>query len=358
MTQPTPPLKYTALKTWVSFLVITGGVLVLLFLYSIRSVLLQLVIAVVISVALAPLVQLFMKKGLRRVTAAVLALTLTTVVLLGLLGAIASPLITQGDELVRDAPTIIDKVTSNATLQRLDEQFNLIDRAKQLSTEAPQLLSGSGGPVLGALGSIFSAVSSAVVVLFFVLFMLIEGPTAWSQFIRLLRPEQGKFVDGVAQKIISATGGFVNGNLFISLIAGVFSLVLLLILDVPYAFALAALVAILDLIPLIGATLATVIIALVALTKGLIVTLIAVGMMLLYQFVEGNIIQPVVYGRAVKLSQLLIVVATVIGALLGGIVGVLLAIPVAAAVQIVIVELLRVSGATMEPEVSQSVKKS
>ncbi len=148
-----------------------------------------------------------------------------------------------------------------------------------------------------------------------------------------------------------------NGNLFISLIAGVFTLILLLITGVPYAFALAALVAVFDLIPLVGATIATIVIGLVALSEGVVVALIVVGVMLAYQFVEGNIIQPIVYGKAVQLSQLLIVLATIIGGLLGGIIGVLLAIPIAAAVQIIIVEILRLNGATLEPTIADSVKK-
>ncbi|HSH55294.1 MAG TPA: AI-2E family transporter, partial [Candidatus Limnocylindrales bacterium] len=233
----------------------------------------------------------------------------------------------------------------------------VIDKTKELAQDAPKLIGSGSSPVLGALGSVMSAVSSLAVILIFVLFMLIEGPTAWSQFIRLLGKQQGEFVDGVALKITKAVSGFVNGNLLISLIAGIFTLILLLITGVPYAFALAALVAVFDLIPLVGATIATVAVALVALSKGIVIALIVTGVMLVYQFIEGNIIQTIVYGKAVQLSQLLIIVATVIGGLLGGIVGVLLSIPIAAAVQIIIVELLRVNGAALEPEIAESVRK-
>lgn len=345
-----------AVRTLVAFSVITGGVLILMFLYSIRSVLLQLIIALVLAIALDPLVRLLIKRGLRRTTAAILALVATTVVLIGLIGAIASPLITQGDDLIRSAPQLLDKATSSPPIKSLDNQFHIVDKISDISKQAPGLLSAGKAPVLGVVGSVFSAVSSFFVILFFVLFMLIEGPTAWGQFINLLGRRQGAFVDNVAKKIRIAVGGFVNGNLFISLIAGVVTLITLLIARVPYALPLAALTAIFDLIPLVGATIATVVIALVALSKGLITAIIVVGIMLLYQFVEGNIIQPVVYGKAVRLSQLLIIVASVIGALLGGIIGVLLAIPVAAAVQIIIVEVLRANGVALEPEVSKSVE--
>jgi predicted PurR-regulated permease PerM len=294
-----------------------------------------------------------MKRGLKRVGASVVTVLITLLVLLGIVGAIASPLITQGDDLVKNAPALIKQATANPLVERLDQQFGVIDKATDLAKEAPKWL--SSGPVVGALGSVFSAVSNTIVVLVLVLFMLMEGPTAWAQFVRLLGKQKGAFVDGVAKKIITAVGGFVNGNLFISLIAGVVTLITLLVAGVPYAFALAALVAVFDLIPLVGATIATVVVAVVALSQGVVVAAVVVGILLIYQFVEGNIIQPVVYGKAVKLSQLLILVATLVGALLGGIIGVLLAIPVAAALQIIIVEVLRANGANIHPEVAESV---
>ncbi len=350
-------LRMTALKTWVAFLVITGGILLLLFLYAIRSVVLQLVIALILAIALTPLVRRLMQRGLKRVSASILTVLITILVLVGIIGAIASPLIAQGDDLIRNGPEMIEKATSSPVVRNLDERFQIIDKARDLVEEAPKLIGSSSSPILGALGSVFSAVSAIFVILVLVLFMLIEGPTAWSQFVRLLGKKQGAFVDDVSKKIIAAVSGFVNGNLFISLIAGLVTLITLLITGVPYAFALAALVAVFDLIPLIGATIATVVIALVALTEGVVIALIVTTVMLVYQFVEGNIIQPIVYGKAVRLSQLLIVVATIIGGLLGGIIGVLLAIPVAAAMQIIIVEILRANGASLEPEVAESVKK-
>ncbi len=357
MKQQEDSLRMTALRTWVAFLIIMGGVLLVLFMYAVRSVLLQLLIAVIFAIALSPLVGYFLRRGFRRVTASVLTMLITVFVLLGVIGAIASPLIAQGDDLIQNAPKIIERTASSPIVQNLDRQFQIIDKAKDLSREAPALLGSGKSPLLGALGSVFSAVSSLLVILILALFMLIEGPTAWSQFVRLLGPHRGDFVNAVARKIRTAVGGFVNGNLFISLIAGIFTLILLLVTGVPYAFALAALVAVFDLIPLVGAVIATVVVGLVALTEGLVITLIVVTAMLIYQFVEGNIIQPIVYGKAVRMSQLLIVIATIIGGLLGGIIGVLLAIPVAAAVQIIIVELLRAGGANLEPDIARSVKR-
>ena len=346
-------LQLTALKTWTSFCVIVAGLLLLGFLYLIRPILFQLMVGLFLALALTPLMNSLLRRGLGRIAAASLALGLTLVILVGTIGAIATPLLTQGDDLVNNAPQILDQATANPIFKDLDERFQLEAKLTNLAQQAPQLLSGANSPVLGALGSVVGALSTTGVVLVLAFFLLLEGPMAWASFTRLLGPQRGQWLDRVGQKVTVAVGGFVNGNLFISLIAGIVALVTLLALGVPYAFALAALVAVFDLIPLVGATIATVILGLVALTQGPLVAAIVVGIMLLYQTIEGNFIQPVVYGRTVKLSQLLILVASIIGAQLGGIIGVLLAIPVAAVVQIIVVELLASTHAGQQAGIGQ-----
>ena len=349
-------LKTTALKTWVIILVIVGNGLLIAFLYSIQSVLLELITAIILAIALTPFVRYLVKHGFKKAVAATIALVTTMLLLTVLIGAIASPLLTQGGDLINNTPKLISNGIKSPALQKLDKKYNIIAHVKDAANEAPKLLSGSGTPVIGVVSSVFGAVSSFFVIIVLALFILIEGPTAWSQLINLLGKKQGKFVSDVSKKVTIAIGGFVNGNLLISLIAGMFALIVLLITRVPYPFALAALVAIFDLIPLVGAAIATVILGLVALSNGLFISILVIVLMLVYQFVEGNIIQPIIYGRTVKLSQLLIIVASIIGADLGGIVGVLLAIPIAAALQIIAVELIRVTGTKIEPAVSESVK--
>ncbi|PLS81289.1 hypothetical protein CYG49_02465 [Candidatus Saccharibacteria bacterium] len=341
-------------RAWISFLIVVGGLLLLGFMYSIRSIIFQLVIALIVALALAPMVRLFMRRGLNRTLASTAAVTLTLVGLLVIIGAIAAPLVTQGDDLVRNAPKLAKQVTSNPAFSQLNQQYQLDQKVQELTQRAPSLLAGAGTPILGVLGSVVGAISTTAVILIIALFMLIEGPSSWQRFLLLLEPTQGAWLENVGKRISVAVSGFITGNLFISLIAGIVTLVTLLIFGVPYAFALAALVAVFDLIPLVGATIATVAVALVALTQGWVIALIVTGILLAYQFIEGNIIQPIVYARAVELSQLLIIVASIIGAALGGILGVLLAIPIAAAVQIIVVELLRNTSAGQRAHIADA----
>jgi len=329
-----------ATRTFITTLTVIGTILlasaVLYFLFSVRAIVLDLVIALVLAAALQPLVAFLRKKKLGRVSAALVSIFATLIVLGGITSLIAAPLISEGVKLISNSPEILDKVTQNTRLSSLNTRFHIVEKISNFRDQAVSSASGNTVPIVtGVVGGI----TSVIAVIIFVFFILIDGPEAWTRLLEYFPEGQRKRIDGVGHNMMSAISGFVSGNLFISLIAGVFSLVLLFIFKVPYAFALAALVAVLDLIPLVGATIATVIVALVALTKGVIVAIVIAGILLLYQFAENHFIQPLVYSRSVKLSALLVIVVTLAGAELGGITGVLLAIPAAAVIQIAITDL-------------------
>ena len=128
-----------------------------------------------------------------------------------------------------------------------------------------------------------------------------------------------------------------TGNLLISLVAGVSATVVLLIMGVPYAVALGLLIAVLDLIPLAGATLAAILVALVAFAaNGLTAGIVVVVYFFVYQHIENQVLQPYVYGRTVQLSPLAVLIAVLIGAQVAGILGALGAIPIAGAIQVVL----------------------
>jgi predicted PurR-regulated permease PerM len=141
----------------------------------------------------------------------------------------------------------------------------------------------------------------------------------------------------VGSQIYRTVGGYVSGNLLISVIAGITSTLVLLVLGVPYAVALGLLVAILDLIPLAGATIAAVIVTTVAfLSEDWKIGLAVAGFFVVYQQLENHVLQPVVYGRTVQLSPLAVLISILIGAELAGVIGALGAIPVAGSIQVIL----------------------
>jgi predicted PurR-regulated permease PerM len=171
--------------------------------------------------------------------------------------------------------------------------------------------------------------------------MLLEGPKWMERFYGLLPEGSQEKWRGIGRDIYRTVGGYVTGNLLISVIAGVSSTIVLLILDVPYAVALGLLVAILDLIPLAGATLAAIILTAVAFLTSVPAGIIVLVFMIVYQQIENHVLQPLVYSRTVQLSPLAILVSVLIGAKIAGILGALAAIPVAGAIQVLFLAWLR-----------------
>jgi predicted PurR-regulated permease PerM len=145
----------------------------------------------------------------------------------------------------------------------------------------------------------------------------------------------------VGQDIYRTVGGYVTGNLAISLIAGTLTTFVLLLTGVPFAVALGLLVAILDLIPLAGATIAAIIIGTVAFLHSVVAGIVVVVFFILYQQVENHLLQPLVYGRTVQLSPLVVLVAVLVGAEIAGVLGALAAIPVAGGIQVILMDYLR-----------------
>jgi predicted PurR-regulated permease PerM len=168
--------------------------------------------------------------------------------------------------------------------------------------------------------------------------MLLEGPRWMDRIYGLLPVESQPRWRRVGYDIYRTVGGYVTGNLLISLIAGISSTIVLLIMGVPYAVALGLIVAFLDLIPLAGATLAAIIVGAVAFIHSIVAGIVVVVFFVIYQQVENHLLQPVVYGRTVQLSPLAVLIAVLIGAELAGVLGALAAIPVAGAIQVVIAD--------------------
>jgi len=163
-----------------------------------------------------------------------------------------------------------------------------------------------------------------------------EGPAWVERFYSLLPAEQQPRWRKIGNEIYRTIGGYVTGNLAISLIAGVVSTAVLLALDVPFAVALGLLVAILDLIPLAGATIAAILVTTVAFLDATASGVIVLIFFILYQQLENHVLQPIVYGRTVRLSPLAVLIAVLIGAELAGVVGALAAIPVAGTIQVIL----------------------
>jgi predicted PurR-regulated permease PerM len=217
-------------------------------------------------------------------------------------------------------------------LQRFDAQ--LVDLRKQLGDLVGNLFSASGQIAVSAAG--FLAALATVLTLTF--FLILGSERYVNAGVGLFAERHQPVVRRILEQAAGAVSGYISGNLAISLICGVTTFVVLLILGMPYSAPLALLVALLDLIPLVGATLGGALLVIVGLFVEPWKAVVLLIFVLVYQQVESNLLQPLVYSQAVQLNGLVILIALLVGGQLLGIPGALLAIPVAEIIRIVITE--------------------
>jgi predicted PurR-regulated permease PerM len=309
-----------------------------------RSVLTWIFIAVFLTMALNPAVEWLMQHGVRRRGFAVAGAYLGALLVIAALGATFVPvLIEQVNDFVDAVPGYVDDLTrGRGPFGFLEREFQITDRVSDAVEEggAGQIL-GVSGTALAVTKSVITAVIAIVTIAFLTLFMLLEGPAWVNRFYSLLPAESQPRWRAVGYDIYRTVGGYVTGNLAISLIAGTISTAVLLGLGVPYAVALGLLVALLDLIPLAGATIAAVIVTTVGFLDSTTSGIVLLVFFIVYQQLENHLLQPIVYGRTVQLSPLAVLIAVLIGAQLAGVVGALAAIPIAGGLQVFLRDWLR-----------------
>jgi predicted PurR-regulated permease PerM len=288
--------------------------------------------ALLLAAALNPAVEALERRGLTRARAATAVFALTLLVATGLGFLVLPPLVSQANDFVDAVPKYIDDLTAGrGPLGFLQAHYHVVDRIRSaIDKHGTSGVLGLSGPVVGVVQSVVGAVAGVITIIFLTYFMLLEGPRTIAGILGLLSDSMRVRCERVGQDIYRTISGYVTGNLLISLIAGTFAAVVLFAVGSSYAIALGLLVAVFDLIPLAGATLATVIVAIVVFIEiDWIRCLIVVALLIAYQQVENNLLQPLVYKRMVQLSPLAILCAVLVGAELAGIFGALLAIPIA-----------------------------
>ena len=306
--------------------------LALLLVYQAWRVLTWILIAGVLAAALNPAVEAFERRGLRRGWAAsvVFGLALIAFTVIGYL--VIPSLVSQVSNFVNAVPGFIDDLTAGrGPLGFLQDRYQIVDRIRAaIEKQGVGGVLGLSQPALDAVRSVVTAVAGVVTIIFLTFFMLLEGPRTIAMLLGLLPEEARPRFERVGRDIYRSISGYVTGNLAISVVAGTLATAVLFAVGSDYAIALGLVVAVLDLVPLAGATIAAVIAStVVALETDWVRTLIVIAFFIAYQQFENQILQPLVYGRTVQLSPLVVLCAVLIGAQLAGIFGALIAIPVA-----------------------------
>jgi predicted PurR-regulated permease PerM len=309
-----------------------------------RQVITWILISLFLALALNPLVEFLQRRVTRRRGLAIgLTYVLAGIGITAVGATFVPTLVDETNQFVEAVPGYIQDLTEGrGWLGELVDRYNVVERVRdEVEKGGAANLLGASGTALAITKGVLTAIVGLVTIIFMTFFMLLEGPRWVERFYALLPPASQERWRGVGQGIYRTVGGYVSGNLLISLVAGITSALVLSLLDVPYAIALGLIVALLDLIPLAGATLAAVIVTTIAflddITKGILVLVFFV----IYQQIENHVLYPIVYSRTVALSPLAILIAVLIGAELAGVLGALGAIPVAGTIQIVLIDWLR-----------------
>jgi predicted PurR-regulated permease PerM len=261
----------------------------------------------------------------------------------GLTALVVPPLVTQGTNLVEDVPSyatdVQDYVNKNERLRELDEKYDLTGQLQKQANQLPAKI-GDAAKVLSDIGlglvnSIFALVNILILSIF-----IVAGGRGWTDAALRLRPEpERERMRRIFDSTANAVGGYVQGALTIALIAGIQAFIVLEILGVPFAAPLAVLAGLASLIPLVGATAAAIVIGLVTLFNDFPTdTIIWAIWAIIYQQLENNLIQPQVQRRTVQVQPIIVLIAVLFGSTLLGVLGAIVAIPLAASIQILLRE--------------------
>jgi predicted PurR-regulated permease PerM len=304
-----------------------------------RHVLAWVVIALFLALALNPLVSWIQgRTPLSRGPAIGVAYLIVLVVIVAVGASFLPKLIDEVNGFVQALPNYIDQLTKGrGRLGFLETKYHIVEKVRaQVQNGGATKLLGLSGAAVSVTKSVISLVAATVTIVFLTFFMLLEGGAWMERIYSLFSDGSQARVRRIGNDIYKSVGGYVTGNIVISLIAGASATIVLLIMGVPYAVALGLLVAVLDLIPLAGATLAGIVVTLVAFVHTVPAGIVLLIFVIAYQQIENHFLQPVIYGRTVQLSALTVVVSVLVGAELAGILGALAAIPVAGTLQVLI----------------------
>ena len=308
-----------------------------------RHVLTWILISLFLAVALNPAVGWFQRHGVKRRGLAAAITFLLALAFLAAIGfAFVPTLVSQVNDFVQKLPQYVHDIThGRGRLGFLETKYHIQERIEAaVKNGGTAKVLGFSGVALSVAKGVVSIVVATLTITFMTFFMLLEGPTWVERFFGLMSDRSQERWRKNANAIYRTVGGYVTGNLLISLIAGSLTTLVLLIMGVPYAVALGLIVAILDLIPLAGATIAAILIGAVAFLHSIPAGIVVVVFFVIYQQIENHILQPIVYGRTVQLSPLTVLVSILIGAELAGVLGALAAIPVAGAIQVLVLDWL------------------
>lgn len=303
-----------------------------------KSVIILLVVSMFIAVGLNPLVEWFMRRGLKRGLAVAVVFLLMILAVAGVGFAIVPVVTEQINNLIRNAPDWLDLLTKSRTLEELNNRYDFITKAKDYIQD-PALAQRAFGGVLGVGKVVANALFSAFTILILTLYFLASLPSVKRAAYSLVPSSRRQRVAILGDEVLGRVGGYVSGQFLVAACAGFFMFVFLEIVGLnDYALALAIVVMFTAFIPMVGGLIGVVLVAAIGFTDSLWTGIACLAYGIIYQQIENYLIAPRIMRRAVDIPGAVTVIAALLGGALLGVVGALLAIPTAAALLLIIRE--------------------
>jgi predicted PurR-regulated permease PerM len=302
------------------------------------GVFMLLVVALVFALGLDPLVRFLVHRGWRRRWAVAAVAVGVVLVLIGFIAAILPPIVNQTTQFIDSAPQFLQQIQDrHSRIGELMARYNVVNTVKtHLGSDGVAALGGVLGVGAAVLGVVASTFTVGVLTVYFMASLPAVKRTLWRMAPASRRPR----VADLGERIFDQVGGYLLGNVFTSVVAGVGTWLYCLVVGVPYPLALGIMVAVFDLIPVVGSSIGGAIVSLVALTVSLPIAVVTLAYYIAFRLLEDYFVIPRVMERTVNVPPLLTIVALLLGGALAGIMGAFLAIPVAAAVQLLLREVI------------------
>ncbi len=351
MTTPSPP--QVPVRTILATIgLVLATVVAVEVVIQVARILVWLVVSLFLATALWPVVGVAQRRlRLPRSLAVLLVFVVGGVLLTGIIAALVAPLVSQGREFADQLPDYVDQAKrGQGPVGDLVKQLNIDTYVSTHQAELRKQALGLGSNATHVLSTIASTLAAIVSIIVLTFLMLLEGPRLLEAGLTALGDDRRERVERVGRDCARSVTGYMAGNLVISVVCGTLTYAVLALSGVPYAGVIAVFVAIVDLIPLVGATIGAVIACGVAFLHSVTAGVVAVVFFVVYQQLENHLLQPVVLSRTVKINSLVVLVSILLGVELAGILGALLAIPVAGIVQVLLRDLYDVRRGRLKLE--------
>jgi len=328
------------------FMVTVGALLALTTLRALASasaVFILIIVSIFLAAGLNPAVMFFQNRGLKRGVAVGAVMACVLIFVAAFIAIAVPPLLDQGNQLLENAPQLIKDLNNNAFINDLNNKYGVIDslqtKVDAIIKDGQFAITAFGG-VIGVGKAVVSGLVSTITILILTLYFLASLPQVVEIGLKFVPASRRSRVSKLVNAIISRVGSFVGGQAIIAALAAIFILIMGLIIGMPYAGPLAVIVLVCGFIPLVGHFIGMTIVTLVSLTASLSIAVIALVSYIIYVQIENYVITPRIMKRSLSIPGLVTIIAALLGTSLLGLIGGLLAVPIAAAILLILDEVV------------------